>query len=134
MNAKLKQLMTNWKILLLIVFLILSLVLISPNPYAKGVAIRSVAINSSASDAGIPLPKPATLPMSRERITAIYNQPVSNVADYYRIVNELPPNVTIQVKTTKGLYRLVTREKFIAITTERQLQLRCKLYTQNQNK
>ena len=25
-------------------------------------------------------------------------------------------------------------EKFIAITTERQLQLRCKLYTQNQNK
>jgi len=116
MNGKLKQLMTNWRILLLIAFIVLSLVLISPNPYAKGVAIRSVAINSSASDAGIPLPKPTTLPMSRERITAIYNQPVSNVADYYRIVNELPPNVTIQVKTTKGLYRLVTREKFIAIT------------------
>lgn len=115
MNQKIKNLITNWKIILLIVLLVISIVLISPNPYAKGAAIRSVAINSSASDAGIPLPKPTTLPMNRERIIAVNNQPVSDIEDYYKIVNELPSSVTVQIKTNKGLYRLTTREKFITI-------------------
>src|SRR3989339_496921 len=105
MNGKLKQLMTNWRILLLIAFIVISVVLISPNPYAKGVAIRSVAINSSASDAGIPLPKPTTLPMNRERVIAINNQPVDDIGDYYKITGELPPNVTVQIKTNKRMYR-----------------------------
>lgn len=117
MNQRTKQLLTNWKIILLIVLLVISVALISPNPYAKGVAIRSVAINSSASDAGIPLPKPTTLPMSRERIIAINNKPVDDIGDYYRIASELPSNVTVQIKTNKRMYRLVTREKFITIVS-----------------
>ncbi len=112
MNPKLRQLITNWKIILLTVLIVLSAVLINPNPYAKGVAIRSVAVNSSASEAGIPLPKPTTLPMSREVILSINNAPVDNADQYYRAVSSLPPNISVQVKTNKGLYRLKTREKY----------------------
>ncbi|MBI2107776.1 hypothetical protein HYT54_01500 [Candidatus Woesearchaeota archaeon] len=113
MNQKIRELLTNWRIILLIVLIIISIALISPNPYSKGAAIRSVAVNSSASEAGIQSPKPTTLPMDRERILAINNIDVNNADDLYRLTSSLPSNASIQLKTSKGLYKLRTREKFI---------------------
>ena len=111
MNYKLKKLATNWRVILLAVFIIVSLIAIHPT-LSEGVAIRSVVTNSSASIAGIPQPKPNIQPVSRERILSINNRPIDNVESYYNFVSALSPNRTIQIKTTKSVYKLTTREKF----------------------
>ncbi|MBI2102093.1 hypothetical protein HYT53_05785 [Candidatus Woesearchaeota archaeon] len=105
MNYKIKKLIANWRIILLAVFILVSLVAIHPT-LSKGVAIRSVVTNSSASIAGIPQPKPNIQPVAREVVIAIANKPVEDVGDYYNYVNSIGINRTVQIKTTKGAYRV----------------------------
>ncbi|MBI2652152.1 hypothetical protein HYX00_01690 [Candidatus Woesearchaeota archaeon] len=114
MNYKAKKLITNWRIILLAVFIIISVVAIHPS-LNNGVAIRSISTNSSASIAGIPQPKPNVQPVARERIISINNKPIDDAEEYYKYISNLPSNITIQIKTTKGAYRLTTREKFETI-------------------
>ena len=114
MNYKIKKLITNFRVILLAVFIIISLIAIHPT-LSEGVAIRSVLTNSSASIAGIPQPKPNVQPVARERILSINNKPINDVEDYYKYVSALGPNRAMQIKTTKGAYKLVTKEKFETI-------------------
>ncbi len=114
MNHKIKNLVTNWRVILLTIVIIVSLVAIHPT-LSKGVAIRSVITNSSASVAGISQPKPNIMPVARERIISINNAPINNVDEYNKYVSALAPNRSIQVKTTKGVYRLTTREAFVTV-------------------
>lgn len=107
---KLKKIFTNVRVIILLVVIILSIVAISPNFANKGAAIRSVKPDSAASLAGIMNPNPTTVPMKRERILSINNRPIDTVADYYRFIETLEPNRTIQLKTNEGLYKLTTKE------------------------
>jgi preprotein translocase subunit SecD len=109
MNAKLKEMLKSVRIILLLIFLVLSVVAIHPSPDAEGAVIRSVARNSSASLAGIESPKPASTPMSKEVILSVNNEPVLSSADYDRLVEAIAPNRTVQVKTSKALYQLKTK-------------------------
>jgi preprotein translocase subunit SecD len=108
MNAKLKQMMKSVRLILLVVFIVLSIIAINPHPNAEGVAIRGVIRNSSASIAGIPTPTPTSSPMSKEVIISINNEPVRDVKDYNSLVEGLGPNRTVQIKTTEGFYQLKT--------------------------
>jgi len=110
MNYKLKKIITNVRVIILLVFIVLAIVAINPRPGADGVVIRNIITNSSAAEAGIQQPSPTAKPVSRERILAINNRPINNMADYYDYVNTLEPNKSVQIKTNKGLYRLTTRE------------------------
>ncbi len=114
MNYKIKKLITNWRVILLVVLIVFSLIAINPT-LSKGVAIRSVITNSSASIAGIPQPKPNIQPVFRERILSINNKPVYDVKGYYESISNLKPNRTLQIKTTKGLYKLTTSTEDIGI-------------------
>jgi len=109
MNYTTKKMLTNWRVILVFITLLLAVVAISPNPYADGVAIRSITMNSSASSAGIESSKPTAAPMTRERIISMNNIPIHNMSDYYNFVDTLEPNRTIQIKTNKGMYQLVTQ-------------------------
>ncbi|MFC1741521.1 hypothetical protein ACFL3V_03220 [Nanoarchaeota archaeon] len=109
MNAKLKQIIKSVRIIILVVFVLLSIVAIHPDPNAEGVAIRSVMRNSSASLAGIESPTPTSSPMSKERILSINNNPIPDEKAYMDIVATFKPNRTIQVKTSKGFYQLKTK-------------------------
>ena len=109
MNYKIKKLITNWRVILLTLFIAVSLIAIHPT-LSEGVAIRNVITNSSASIAQIPQPKPNILPVSRERIIAVNNQPVKDINDYNEQIHNLAPNRTITIKTSKGLYKLTTLE------------------------
>ena len=111
MNYKIKKLATNYRVIILVVFLALSLIALHPT-LSEGVAIRSVALNSSASVAGIPPPKPNVQPVSRERILAINNVKVNSVDDYYKQVSSLSPNRTVNIKTNKEIYKVTPKEKF----------------------
>ena len=52
MNYKAKKIIKNVRVIILLVFLILAIVAISPRPGIDGVAIRSVITGSAAADAG----------------------------------------------------------------------------------
>ena len=107
--GRFKEVIKNWKVILLVIAIVLAVVAIYPNPWNDGVAIRNVIKNSSASLAGIESPSPTSTPMSKERIIAINNKPVHNIQDYIALTSGLDPNITIQIKTNRGLYRLITR-------------------------
>jgi len=106
---KIKKIFTNIRVIIVLVVLVLALIAIHPNPWAEGLAIRSVAKNSSASIAGIQSPTPSIPPMSREVLKSINNKPILELKDYYDFVNNLEPNRSFTIKTNKNLYRLTTK-------------------------
>jgi preprotein translocase subunit SecD len=114
--GKAKKLLTSVRVIVLIVALLLAAVAIRPSFDREGAAIRGVARNSSAMEAGIVSPQPNAQPMSREVILAMSNVPIRTVEDYEAFVAELDINRTVQVKTNKGLYRLTTRARTETIT------------------
>ncbi|MBR9692335.1 hypothetical protein GOV07_00200 [Candidatus Woesearchaeota archaeon] len=114
-----KRILTNWRVVLLLVMLIFAVIAISPHPWNEGAAIRSVAKESTAELSGIPAPSPRIAPVARERIIAINNQPVMDAADYYQQVNAilgLGPNKTFTLQTNENLYSLTTRAEYETIT------------------
>ncbi len=108
--TKIKKIFTNIRVIILLVTLLLAIVAINPHPFAKGVAIRNVAQNSSASLAGIESPKATIRPVARERILAINNYPINHIESYYNAVSKLVANQTINLKTNKAIYKLTTKE------------------------
>lgn len=107
--SKIKMLLRDWKVLLMLFFVLLSIYLISPNPLVEGAAIRTVERNSSAEIAGILSSSPNTVPRAREVIISINNNPVKDAESFYEQEQKLPANVTVQVKTNKRIYRLITK-------------------------
>jgi preprotein translocase subunit SecD len=114
--SKFRKIFTNMRILIALVFIVLALVALHPNPFAEGVTIRSVSVNSSAALAGIPSPKPTTPPMSRERIISLNNEPIYSLEDYYDFIEDLKENRTVHIKTNQDIYKLVTKPKYETIT------------------
>ncbi len=115
MNYKLKKIFTNVRVIILLVLLVLAIVAINPKPWIKGVAINNVETNSSAAEAGIQKPAPSVKPVNRERLLAIDNKPINNIEEYYNYVNALGLNQSVQIKTTKQLYRLRAKEDGIGL-------------------
>ncbi|HYD02846.1 MAG TPA: hypothetical protein VEC16_00955 [Alphaproteobacteria bacterium] len=128
-----KKIFTNWKIILLMICIVMALVAIWPNPWADGVAIRSVVKDSSASLAGFENPKPTATPMTREVIHAINNVPITNIADYEKAVSQLKANTTIIIKTNKEIYRLIVKPEYETISlNETELQEYTELMINNE--
>lgn len=112
---RLKKIIGSWRMIFAIVFLLAMLVAIRPNPWAEGVAILALTKDSAATLAGFENPKPGAGPMTKERILAMNNIPIKTEQDYYAFVAKLSLNETVQVKTTKTLRTLTTREAFKTI-------------------
>lgn len=114
-----KKLFSNTRVIILIVFLLLSLWIIHPRLDTDGVAIRSVVKDSAAALATprpIVGPEPGSSPMSREVIKSINNKEIDTVQDYYDFLAPIEPNRTLMIKTTEDTYRLKTQPK-INVTT-----------------
>jgi len=109
--SKVKEIFTNKRIIILIIFLVLSIILIGPS-ISEGVAIRSVDKNSSAAQAlphAITSPDPSLKPMNREVIQSVNGVPVKTIEEYYAQINTLTENQTITIKTSKANYFLTTK-------------------------
>ena len=104
--SKLRNILTNWRGIMLLIVLLFAIIAISPNPWADGVTIKSVEKNSSASLAGIENPKPTAQPLSKERVLAINGVEIHTVAEYYDAFENVKINQTLQVKTTNRNYQL----------------------------
>jgi len=102
--ANIKQLLKNPRIIILIIFLVMGTVAINPQPWNEGVSIKTVTKNSSAALAGIEPPKSAVSPMNQERILALNGKTVSDIDDYYAIIDNLEANTTLRIKTDANTY------------------------------
>jgi len=103
--SKLKEIFTNWRVILLIVFLIFSVIAIQPQILGnEGVTIRSVITNSSASQAGIANPSAKLTPLAKEKIVALDGKPISSSLDYYDYLQNVKPNRTLTIQTNKQSY------------------------------
>ena len=92
MNAKLKKALTNWRIILAIIFIVLAVIAIHPVLDSEGVTIRTISKNSSAELAGMTAPKPTLPPVSKERIVAVNQIPIKSVEDYYTAIKKFNVN------------------------------------------
>ena len=115
--GKIKSIITNWRVILVAALIIASLIAIQPKPFNSVVAIRSVIKGSPAYLSGFEA-KPGA-PMSKEVILSINNEPIKDTEAFYNFESRLEPNRTIQIKTTKGIFRLTT-----AINDSKELGLR----------
>lgn len=105
-----KKVFTNFRILMLIAFIVFSIVAISPHLSSDGVAIRYVEKNSSASIAGILSPDASIRPMQREVIKSINNIPIHTEDDFYEVTSNLEINKTYTIVTkNKKIYRVIAK-------------------------
>ncbi len=105
-----KKIFTNWRVILLLIFVLFALIAINPSFGREGVTIRSVTTNSSASDAGMHSPTSKETPLAKERILSINGEEVKNVDDFYSLTSNLYLNQTIRIETSKDTYTLIVRE------------------------
>lgn len=109
--SKLKRIIKNRKVILLIIFLVLALIFIRPT-FQEGVAIRSIEENSAASEA---TPRPLTTPpvgispVNREVILEVNNNPIRTVEDYFNIIDAIEPGRSITIRTNRQTYHLEQR-------------------------
>lgn len=110
--GKIKQILTRGRVIVLIIFLLLGVFALYPNPFNEGVAIKSVMQNSAAIKAGIEPPKAKTAPMAHERIIAINNKAVTGLEDFQELTKGLEPNQTVSIKTNRKTYTLAVEPKY----------------------
>ncbi len=110
MKQKLKKIFLNWRVLLLIIFLVFAVVSIHPKVFGNdGVTIRSVAQNSSAELAGIQNPSPKLTPLAKEKIISLNGEKVSTANDFYQLTTDLKDNRSVMLETNQGFYNLKTK-------------------------
>ncbi|MBU0758451.1 MAG: hypothetical protein KKF44_10365 [Nanoarchaeota archaeon] len=103
----LKDMLKSGKIIVYLIFFVLMLMAINPNPWNEGVTIRNVLTNSSAyTEGGIRSASPRTPPMSRERIVTINDIPIESEQQYYEVIDALEPdqNVFIDTEIQKSFF------------------------------
>jgi len=109
--SRFKKIFTNWRVILLVLFLIFAIVAIQPQIFGnEGATIRSVSTNTSASEAGLQSPAAKLTPISKEKITSINGEPITNAVDYYAAVSKLGENRSVRLTTNKKDYTLTTQE------------------------
>jgi preprotein translocase subunit SecD len=112
-----KRLFTNWRIIILIVFLVLSVVAINPSLSKEGVAIRSITNGSSAAFANPQFQvQPNLPPRDREVIVGINSEHINDLVDYARITQALKPYQNITIETNKNVYAVMVQPKILVVT------------------
>ena len=111
MASKLKQIFTNWRVLLLLLVVIMalsSIFTVSPNNwFATGVNIDSVTSNSSAAIAGMASPSSGVHPLQQERVLQVNGANILTVDGFYDSLSHVLPGDTVTINTDQGSYVLL---------------------------
>ncbi|MEA3429851.1 MAG: MMPL family transporter [Nanoarchaeota archaeon] len=113
--SKFIKIMTNWRVLILLFFLVMALWAISPRFSSEGVSIVSIDQNSSAAIAGIQPPREGTLPLYRERIVSIEDKEILTVEDYEIAISNLEPEKILHIETNREMYSLLVQPEIEVI-------------------
>ena len=111
MKERLKKIFLNWRVILLLVFLVFALVSLQPQIFGnEGVVIRSVVPESSAALAGIENPSAKLTPLGKEKILSINGEKINSMEEYFNNTAGVVANRTLRIETTKKVYTLQTKE------------------------
>ena len=98
--GKFKTLIKDYRIILLLSAVILSLLAISPSFDTESrLAIRSISSSSAAENAGMESPSQDVLPRQRDVLLSVDGREIYTLEDYYDVINDFSPNQTISVQT-----------------------------------
>ncbi len=106
-QGKLKRIVKNWRVLLVLVCIIIAFIALNPNPWREGISIKSVEKGSAADLAGV---KPGS------HIIAVDNEKVSALQDFVRLTSSLSVNDTLFIETDDAFYKLTVRPETRTIT------------------
>jgi len=110
MAEKIKKILTNWRVLLLIIVILLSIWSIQPKFKTDGVLIDGVVKNSSAQINGVG---------GGETIYYINNEKISTISDYNNIINDFSEGDIIKISTNKADYSVIVEEEgFVGISVK----------------
>ena len=109
---KLFKILKKTRVVILLVFIIISVLAINPQFGAQGVAIKNVAKNSTAEFAGIVNPSAETSPTTLEKIKEINGETITNLEQYSSIIESLAENSKITITTNKDTYILLKSNDF----------------------
>lgn len=104
---KFKRLITNWRVIILVLFMIFAYLTINPNFNTSGVVVKAVELNSSASFAGFENPGASTMPTKLEVINSVNGKTITNLKDYSDIISSINNNETIRITSNKREYALL---------------------------
>jgi len=97
-----KTLFSSWKVWLLLIFVVLALIAISPNPFASGVEILTVEDNSTAEVNGL---------AAGIIIKSLGGDAVSDTADYSSAIGKYSAGDIITFNTDKGPFKVLAEER-----------------------
>ncbi|MFT4311093.1 MAG: hypothetical protein ACMXX7_00535 [Candidatus Woesearchaeota archaeon] len=110
--GKLKKLLLNPRIIILLLVIVISVVLINPSFSSNEVAIRSIVDNSAAAEATpVPMqsPDPNAKPRSREIIRNVNGFDITSVEQFYEVLAGVDLNSSVIIETNIETYFLQTR-------------------------
>jgi preprotein translocase subunit SecD len=97
--SKLKAILTDWRVILLIIAILLSIWSIQPNFGGDGVVIKSVAQNSSAEINGL---------QSGQIITEVNGQKITTISVYEQTISDLDSTEVVSITTKDGVFKLAS--------------------------
>jgi len=100
--SKAKEIFTNWRVILMILFLVGSFFAIGPKFSAQGVSITTVAANSSAAINGV---APGAI------VKEINGEKVTDMQDFSGAVSKLEPGTIVKLTTDKQTYSFKVETK-----------------------
>ncbi|MFH1400900.1 MAG: hypothetical protein ABIH41_05240 [Nanoarchaeota archaeon] len=112
--SKTKAILTNMRVIILIICIILAVVAINPALDTHGVAIRSVLPNSSAELAGITTQHNAA-PRTREVIHKFNGRDIDSLDDWASLTNDLRPFQNITLETSRRIYRITIKPEYLTV-------------------
>lgn len=102
------KLFKNWRVILLLLFIIFSLFMIKPQfRGSDGVIIKSVIPNSTAANAGIENPSAKLQPLAKERVISLNGEKINSVEEYYSAFSSLEKNQTVRLETNQQIYNFL---------------------------
>ena len=110
--GRVKQILTNPRMIILFVVLILSVILINPSFNSDQVAIRSIVDDSAAAQATpqpVNSPDPNAKPRSREIIRSVNGVAVTSVEQFYELTSNLQLDSLVILETSKETYFIEPR-------------------------
>jgi len=104
---KIKKIFKNWRVIILILFLLFAYITINPQFGVEGVAIKHIDKNSSSSMSGLISPASNIPDTKLELIQSINGKKVSNIDDYSNLISSIEEGEKVKITTNKGTYNFL---------------------------
>src|SRR3989338_8329725 len=106
-QSKIKRIVKDIRVLVLLFFIIIAFIALNPNPWREGISIKSIEKGSVADDAGI---------KAGSHLIAVDNEHVSTIEDFLRLTSNRQINDTVFIETESSFYKLTVKPEVKEVT------------------